>query len=112
MAGLGSFVWSADSKKIAYIAEVKNQATNKCLLTSKYEKPGSTQEKSEPSKDDDLVTEDNYQEVSTKHGLALSPWFIRLDLNHKIFLDLLDRNMPISTQMLGESSWLESVNQL
>ena len=59
-------MWSSDSKKLAYVAEVKNKATSKCLLTSKYEKTKSSgdQDKPEAAKDEDLVTEDNYQEVN------------------------------------------------
>ena len=57
-------MWSSDSTKIAYIAEKKNSATQKCLLTSKYESPKEdAKEADKPVKNDDLVTENNYEEV-------------------------------------------------
>ena len=59
-------MWSADSTKIAYIAEKKNLATQKCLLTSKYEshKEETKTPDDKSSKNDDLVTESNYEEVT------------------------------------------------
>ena len=103
-------MWSSDSKKLAYVAEVKNKATSKCLLTSKYEKTKSSgdQDKPEAVKDEDLVTEDNYQEVSiscplTRNTTSSKP----VELESFVFA----RNMPTLIWTLGESSWLERVNQ-
>lgn len=49
-ASLGSFVWSADSKKIAYVAEVKKTGKEKTFFTSDKSK-------------DDSINETNYEQV-------------------------------------------------
>ena len=53
---LGSFAWSADSTKIAYVAEAKSAAKEKCLFNSKV---------SCPTDDKDRVDETNYEQVNT-----------------------------------------------
>ena len=42
LACLGSLVWSANSKRLAYVAESKKLSKEKCLLTSKPPKPEET----------------------------------------------------------------------
>jgi hypothetical protein len=32
-SSIGSFVWSSDSKKIAYVAEIKKSGKDKCFFT-------------------------------------------------------------------------------
>ncbi len=61
LACLGSFVWSYDSKKIAYVAEVKNIAKEKCFLTSKTS--AGSESTSDKSKDE-ILTENNYEKVN------------------------------------------------
>ncbi len=58
---MGSFVWSSDSAKLAYIAEVKKSAKDKNFYNSKFE--------SDAAKDDaktknDFINEKNYEQVS------------------------------------------------
>ena len=48
---LGSFGWSPDSAKIAYIAEIKSEAKEKCYFTSKQN-----------STDLDPIDEDNFEQ--------------------------------------------------
>ena len=61
LACLGSLVWSCDSAKIAYVAEEKNIAKEKCFLTSKTSASNSdtTSEKSK----DEILTENNYEQA-------------------------------------------------
>ncbi len=59
---LGSFVWSSDSKKIAYITEIKNNKKDKSFFFSKLE---SCSEKK--SKDtNEFINENNYEKVKSK----------------------------------------------
>ena len=53
IALLGSFTWSSDSKKIAYIAEAKSLAKEKCFLNAKI---GGGEIK-------DALNEENYEQV-------------------------------------------------
>ena len=51
-ACLGSFVWSPDSTKIAYIAEVKDTLKEKCLFNAKLK-----------NDKEDPINETNYEKV-------------------------------------------------
>lgn len=55
---LGSFVWSPDSSKIAYIAETKQINKEKCIYNSKVSQAGQNK-----SSENDSITVDNYEQV-------------------------------------------------
>ena len=52
---MGSFVWSPDSTKIAYIAEIKDTSKEKCLYNAKLDK-----------EKEDCLNENNYEKVNRK----------------------------------------------
>ena len=56
IGSLGSFLWSPDSSKIAYIAEAKNMAKEKSLFNAKLEDPSKADNK-------DAINEENYEKV-------------------------------------------------
>lgn len=54
---MGSFVWSADSTKVAYVAEVKLTNKEKSFFTSKI-----SSENNKPT-EEELMNEENYEKV-------------------------------------------------
>lgn len=52
-SSLGSFVWSSDSKKIAYVAELKKSGTEKSFFTAD----------NKPSKNGEVLDESNFEQA-------------------------------------------------
>ncbi len=62
---LGSFVWSPDSSKIAYIAEAKQTNKEKSIYNSKVSQAGQNK-----SSENELITVNNYEQVGTFEWIA------------------------------------------